>query len=172
MQTIFRKAIATDVPQIWNILKDAILRRKNEGSNQWQDGYPNVHSIETDIERGSGFVLVKDEIIVGYIALLINDEQAYQHIDGKWLREGDFVVFHRIAVSEADLSRGFAKKMMEQAEEFARQHQIKSVRADTNFDNFAMLHLFEKLGYHYCGEVLMRNSPRRAYEKVIGKASV
>ena len=37
----FRKAIASDLPFIWDILKQAISRRKKDGSNQWQDGYPN-----------------------------------------------------------------------------------------------------------------------------------
>ena len=41
----FRKASILDKNQIWEILKQAILRRKNEGSQQWQDGYPNLDII-------------------------------------------------------------------------------------------------------------------------------
>jgi hypothetical protein len=37
----FRKATPPEIPQIWDILQQAIIRRKNDGSNQWQDGYPN-----------------------------------------------------------------------------------------------------------------------------------
>jgi hypothetical protein len=36
----FRKATTSEIPQIWDILQQAIARRKEEdGSNQWQDGY-------------------------------------------------------------------------------------------------------------------------------------
>jgi hypothetical protein len=38
---------------------------------------------------------------------------------------------------------------------------------DTNFDNVPMLKIFNKLGYVYCGEVLLMGAPRKAYEKVI-----
>ncbi|HAI81103.1 MAG TPA: GNAT family N-acetyltransferase, partial [Chryseobacterium sp.] len=36
----FRKATPEDAGQIWQILQQAIRRRKNDGSRQWQDGYP------------------------------------------------------------------------------------------------------------------------------------
>ena len=47
----FRKATITDAPKIWIILQQAILRRKADGSNQWQDGYPNPEIIQQDIEK-------------------------------------------------------------------------------------------------------------------------
>jgi hypothetical protein len=57
--------------------------------------------------------------------------------------------------------------MLKHIEDFARQHHIKSLKADTNFDNAGMLKIFEKLGYVYCGEVVFRDSPRKAFEKVL-----
>ena len=57
--------------------------------------------------------------------------------------------------------------MLLHIEHFARQHNIYSVKADTNFDNTGMLHIFEKLGYTYCGEVTFRGTPRKAFEKVL-----
>lgn len=72
-----RKAMTNEVPFIWEILKQAIARRKKDGSNQWQDGYPNPAVIENDIAKGGGFVLVDGKTIVGYAAVLINDEPEY-----------------------------------------------------------------------------------------------
>jgi len=99
----FRKAALEDADDIWEILRRAIARRKEDGSNQWQDGYPNPE----------------------------------------------------------------AKKMFGHIEDFAKQNNINSVKADTNFDNPAMLYLFESCGYHFCGTVYFRGSPRKAYEKVL-----
>ena len=165
----FRKATLTEIPAIWEILKQAIQRRKEEGSNQWQDGYPNLEVIQKDIENGYGFVLIENETIIGYTAVLINDEPEYEKIVGKWQTDTDFVVYHRVAISQNHLGKGLAKIMLTYIEDYAIENAIYSVKADTNFDNKPMLALFEKLGYVYCGEVYFRGSARRAYEKVLSK---
>ena len=170
MKTNFRKAKISEISQIWIILQQAIKRRKEEGSNQWQDGYPNLEVIQKDIENGVGFVLTNGEIVIGYSAVLINDEPEYEKIDGKWLTDDDFVVFHRVAISDLYLGKGFAKKLLGYIEEFALHNNIYSIKADTNFDNTAMMKIFEKSGYTFCGEVFFRGSPRKAYEKVLSKS--
>lgn len=165
----FRKATAADVPLIWEILQQAIIRRKKDGSLQWQDGYPNPQVIRKDIEAGAGYVLIDNDVVIGYSAVLFNDEPAYAGIEGKWLTTGDFVVVHRVAISEDHLGKGLAKRIFEFIEEIATGNNVYSIKADTNFDNIAMIKTFEKLGYTYCGEVYFRGSARRAYEKVLSK---
>ncbi len=167
MDLLFRKARAGEGPQIWEILQGAIRRRKADGSAQWQDGYPNPGVIQKDMDREAAYVLTEGDTIVGYVALMINDEPAYADIEGQWLTNGDFVVFHRIAIAETHLGRGLAKKMFQHIEDFARGHGVYSIKADTNFDNPAMIWLFEQSGYRYCGEVWFRGSPRKAYEKLL-----
>lgn len=169
MEYNFRKATFREHSQIWEILQQAIIRRKEDGSNQWQDGYPNPEVIRKDIEKEAGFVLTEGETIIGYCAVLINDEPEYAKIEGKWLTNNDFVVFHRVAVSDKYLGKGLARKMLGCIEAFALSNSIYSIKADTNFDNLAMLKIFEKMGYEYCGEVYFRGNPRRAYEKVLVK---
>ena len=167
----FRKAQPHELPQIWGIIQYAIARRKEEGSEQWQDGCPNPEVLREDINKGVGFVLAKDKAVVGYCAVMINDEPAYAAIDGEWLTNGDFIVFHRVAVSKDHLGKGLARKMMEHIEAFAADHDIRSIKADTNYDNPAMLRIFESMAYVYCGEVYFRGSPRKAYEKVLTNAN-
>ena len=165
----FRQAELSEIAPIWEILQQAIQRRKEDGSNQWQDGYPNLDVIHKDIQKGEGFVLVDGEKIIGYSAVLINDEPAYAGIEGKWLTNDDFVVIHRVALSENYLGKGLAKKIIGYVEDFAIQNNIYSIKADTNFDNIPMMKIFENLGYTYCGEVYFRGAPRKAYEKVLVK---
>lgn len=163
----FKKANITDIPEIWAILQNAIIRRKNDGSNQWQDGYPNPEVIKKDIEKGVGYVLTDDENIIGYCAILINDEPEYLKIEGKWITNTHFVVFHRVAIAEKYLGKNLSQKIIEFIEDFARKNTIKSLKADTNHDNLAMMKIFEKSGFTFCGIVYFRGSPRRAYEKVL-----
>lgn len=162
-----RKATAQDVGRIWEILQQAIERRRLEGSQQWQDGYPNPNTLAADLDQGVGFVAEAQGAILAYFAVIENHEPAYDAIDGKWLTDGTFIVLHRVAVAAEYLGKGYAEKILNHVEVLAQQRGIASIRADTNFDNPAMLHLFEKLGYTYCGEVYFRGAPRMAYEKPV-----
>ena len=161
----FRKATATDIPKIWAIIQQAIVRRKNDGSQQWQDGYPNEDVIRKDFEKGIGYVLTDDDTIVGYAAILFNDEPAYEQLKGTWLTNGDFAVVHRVAMSDDYLGKGLAQKIFLYTEDIAIANNIFSIKVDTNFDNIPMLKILEKLGYTYCGEVTFRGSFRKAFEK-------
>ncbi|MFC6268676.1 GNAT family N-acetyltransferase [Frigoriflavimonas asaccharolytica] len=163
----FEIAKIEDAAKIWEILKDAIERRKIEGSDQWQNGYPNLEVVENDIEVGKGFVFKTDEEIISYCAISKNDEPAYDLIDGKWLQDGDYLVLHRLAVSEKFLGQGFAKKIIRAAENYAKENKIKSLRLDTKYDNLGMLKICEQLNYTYCGIVLMNHSERKAFEKIL-----
>jgi RimJ/RimL family protein N-acetyltransferase len=169
MEYQFRQANYSEASQIWQILKDAIKRRKEDGSNQWQDGYPNMEVVKSDIEKKIGFVFTQNDTIIGYSAVIINDEPDYVNIEGKWLSDQDFIVYHRVAISEEFLAKGMAKKMMKLIEQYALSKNIYSLKADTNHDNIPMMKIFEKLGYSFCGIVYIRQSPRRAYEKVLKK---
>ena len=161
----FRKATTTEIPEIWIILQQAILRRKLDGSQQWQDGYPNPDVVQKDIEREVGYVLTDNNAIIGYAAIIINDEPSYAMIKGKWLTNDDFVVVHRLAISEPFLGKGLAQTILRFTEDIAVENNIYSIKVDTNFDNIPMLKIFEKLGYTYCGEVSFRGAARKAFEK-------
>lgn len=171
MNYTLRLANITDAPRIWEILQYAITKRKEEGSSQWQDGYPNPSVVHADIQKQVGYVLTKDGAIVGYSAILLNDEPAYARLQGKWLTDGDFFVIHRVAIAEEYIRQGLSARLFELIEDFARKNNVYSIKADTNRDNLAMLGLFDKLGYTYCGEVHFRTSPRKAFEKVLTKTS-
>ena len=167
MNPILRKAQIPEAEIIWQILQQAIERRRKDGSNQWQDGYPNQEVVKTDISLGKGYVLEIDNAIAAYAALVFNDEPAYKEIIGDWLTNDDFLVIHRVAVSNDFLGKGIAVLLFQKLEEFAKENQVFSIKVDTNFDNLAMLHILEKLDYQYCGEVYFRGSARKAFEKVL-----
>lgn len=163
----FRKATVADQDSIWQILQQAIERRRKDGSRQWQDGYPNNDSVVSDVENEYGYVIEIDGHIAAYAALIFDVESAYKNIEGKWLSLGDYLVLHRVAVSDDFAGKGLAKLIFSEAEKLARSRNIHSVKVDTNFDNAAMLAILEKSGYTYCGEVLLRGNPRKAFEKLL-----
>lgn len=162
-----RQANADDRDTIWNILQQAIERRKQDGSSQWQQGYPNLETVETDIAKGYGYVMTVNGEIAVYTALILNDEPAYSTIEGAWLSHGEFVVVHRVAIDKKFAGRGLAKILFDKIEDFTRSHGIQSIKVDTNFDNIPMLKILESKGYSYCGEVFLAGGVRKAYEKLI-----
>ncbi|MFW0738111.1 GNAT family N-acetyltransferase [Flavobacterium sp. T12S277] len=162
---ILRKVDISEVPQIWNILQDAIEQRRLDGSTQWQDGYPNELTIHTDIENDHGYVLTENNIILAYAAILFDKEPAYEDIEGQWLTDGDYTAVHRVAVSKLAKGKGIATKLFEKIEGLSIEHNIYSIKVDTNFDNIPMLKILDRLKYTYCGEVFFRGGARKAYEK-------
>lgn len=162
-----RKAEIEDRDRIWNILQQAIERRRQDGSSQWQNGYPNLDTVESDIAKSFGYVMTVDGEIAVYVALIINDEPAYSTIEGAWLSDGEFVVVHRVAVDEKFAGQGMVKKLFDHIEDFTKSNGIQSVKVDTNFDNTAMLKILEGKGYSYCGEVCLAGGMRKAFEKII-----
>lgn len=164
-----KNASEKEADSIWKILQQAIERRKKDGSLQWQDGYPNPETIKEDIKKKQAFVLITEKQMIGVCTLIKNTEPAYQNIEGKWLSEGDFLVVHRVAIADEFLGKGWSKVLFEKIEKKALSENIFSIKADTNFDNLPMISTFKSMGFEYCGEVMMRNSPRKAFEKILRK---
>ena len=165
-----RKAEIIDIPEIWAILQQAIVRRKNDGSTQWQDGYPNPEVVQNDIEKEYAYILTEAKNIIGYCAVVVNYEPEYSKIEGKWLTNSDFVVIHRLALSENYLGKNLSKTIIEFVEDIAISKNIYSIKVDTNHDNIPMIKIFKKSGFSFCGIVHFRGSPRIAYEKVLSRS--
>ncbi len=165
-----KRAEKAELDAIWQIICGAIQKRAQEGSSQWQNGYPNEDVLKHDIEMGYGWVCKdrKENQIIGFVALIFDGESAYENIDGSWLTDdNNFAVVHRLATKFPTRIKGIGTWMLQNLEEIVLQNDVKSIRVDTNFDNGAMLHVFQKLNYTYCGEVILKGGKRKAFEKII-----
>lgn len=163
---IFRKATTADIDTIERMIKAASGRLGAAGIDQWQRGYPNRCSIENDVEAGVGMVLALGNEVLAYGAVIFTGEPAYDDLTGgKWLTDGEYAVVHRLCVSEIFVGMGFAKQFMSAAETMAAE-RVKSFRIDTHPDNKIMQGLVKRMGFTYCGDVVIE-SRRLAYEKII-----
>ena len=169
---ILRKAIQSELPIIWEILQFAIEQRRLDGSKQWQDGYPNPTSIQADLDNGYAYVIEENGVVLVYAAIIFDKEPAYEEIKGKWLTNGNYVVLHRVAASSLAKGKGVATKLFQMVEDLCLENGVFSIKVDTNFDNLPMLKIMDKLGYTYCGEVIVNNGIRKAFEKVLPKSNL
>ena len=106
--------------------------------------------------------------VVAYGAVVFDGEPAYDAIEGAWLTDGDYVVRHRMAVTDGEKGRGVATEFMRRVEAMACGRGTGSMRVDTNFDNRYMLRMLGRLGFVYCGKVRYRSGERLAFEKTLG----
>jgi N-acetylglutamate synthase-like GNAT family acetyltransferase len=165
---IFRQADYSDRERIERIILQAKEQMRLMNSRQWQEGYPNMENIVSDIENGYGYVLSKEDNVIAYAAVIFDGETAYNELHGKWMSDFPYVVVHRLAVADEVKNKGVATYFMQEIEKLSREKGIKSFRADTNFDNIYMQKIFYALDFVFCGQVYYNGNPRRAYEKIIG----
>ncbi|MGI6537553.1 MAG: GNAT family N-acetyltransferase [Caldicoprobacterales bacterium] len=165
----FRRAVVSDINRIMDIIKQAQAYLKEQGIDQWQNNYPNPEVIREDIEKGYGYVLLKDGKIIGTAAVSFDGEKTYEKIyDGNWLSSFDYAVIHRIAVDSDFKGQGFASVIIKNVEKMCSDKGVYSVRVDTHEDNKSMQRLLEKNGFQFCGIIyLADNSKRLAFEKLV-----
>lgn len=165
----FRKAMESDIDNIMKIIKQAQDYFNEEGIDQWQNNYPNPQVIRADIERGYGYVLLKEGKVVGTVSVSFDGEKTYEKIyEGQWISHFDYAVIHRLAIERNLKGRGLASIIIKNIEKMCLSKNIHSIRIDTHEDNKSMQRLIEKNGFKYCGIIhLMDNSKRLAYEKII-----
>ena len=164
-----RKADFSEITPIWEILQQAIEQRRQDGSDQWQHGYPNQQTVYDDITNGYGYVVIDNNVIIAYAAIIFGVEPAYNEIKGQWLTNGDYAAIHRVATSNSVKGQGVATKLFKLVEDLSVEHNVFSIKVDTNFDNIPMLKILERLDYSYCGEIFFSGAPRKAFEKVLPK---
>ena len=69
-----RPKTINDLPEVIEIINQAKLYFKNEGIDQWQDGYPNEDSIINDINQNEAYVLENNGKILATTMISSNIE--------------------------------------------------------------------------------------------------
>lgn len=152
---------------VMRLMNDAKAFLKEQGIDQWQNGYPNEESIAADIEAAGGYLLTEGGMTVGYLYLGFDGEPTYQTIAGNWKTAGSYAVIHRLTISAAFRGQGLASAAFKLAERLVKERGVGSIRVDTGEANKRMQHVVTKNGFEYCGVVRVSDGERLAYEKVL-----
>ncbi len=155
--------------EIMKIYSSAQQFMESLGNPQWGKGFLEEHDIREGILGGVLYSVNVGKEVAAVFSLLNFDEN-YVEIDGKWLTEGNYLAVHRVAVAEKFRRTGAAMYvLMEAAPEIAKKRGRTSLRIDTHIKNGPMLALLEKLQFSRCGTVtLLRDgSSRVAFEKIL-----
>lgn len=151
---------------IWNILQEGIKKRKKEGSTQWQNGYPNLKTIEEDIKKDRCFIALKNNAIIATVVIDLKGEKVYEQLNN-WQYNGQYATIHRFAITNKHKGKGWAKIIITSIENYVKSYDIKSIRIDTAEDNNSMLNILNSLKYVKKGIVYYDLDKRIAFEKLL-----
>lgn len=159
-----RIAKTGDINEVLRILAQARQAQRSAGFRQWEDGYPSIEVLKSDIDHNIGYVLDDNGKIAGYVAIGPNDAEYDRHPE-LWDIDKTYVVFHRIALSDEYRSKGFSSILFDLSEQEGSRQSVEFVRIDTGLENKPMQHILAKRNYINLGVVDFVWGQRLAYEK-------
>ncbi|WP_338627293.1 GNAT family N-acetyltransferase [Clostridium baratii] len=163
-----RKSVNEDINNIMQIIDKAKEALKEQGIDQWQNGYPNADVIRNDILNNDSYVFIKNNEIVATSAVSFDGEKTYDKIyDGNWISNDEFAVIHRIAISNKYKGTGIASKIIKMIEAICLDKDVHSIKVDTHEFNIPMQKLLKKNDFKYCGVIFLEDKSKRvAFEKI------
>jgi ribosomal protein S18 acetylase RimI-like enzyme len=165
----FRKTDKTDINEIMGIIQQAQAYFKANGIDQWQNNYPNAETIGNDVSNGNSYVLLKDNQVVATAAIIFDKDITYDNIyEGQWLSDNQYVVIHRIAVSNSYKGLGLGNEIIKKVEQLCANNGVRSIRIDTHGQNLSMQRLLKKNDFQHCGIIYLQDGNKRiAFEKIL-----
>ncbi|SDS34073.1 GNAT family N-acetyltransferase [Gramella sp. MAR_2010_147] len=113
---------------------------------QWNEHYPSLEKLRNDILKEELYVCVSSSEIIGII--VITEVMDEEYIPVEWLsKTNNNIYIHRLATHPDFWGQGYAQKLMDFAENFARKNDFESVRLDTFSKNDRNQRFYEARGY-------------------------
>lgn len=179
---IMRRATPAEAPRVMDILNDGKRAIARFGIAQWQQGYPNIASVEADLAADACWVAVDAAgALVGTLALHAEPDPEYVSPEIAWLTPNTdadgtptYLAIHRCATAAGALKRGVMGFMFDEAAQLARAAGRRSLRVDTHPGNVAMRAFLERHGFTQIQEFELKTKgdaetdlTRIAYERLV-----
>ena len=161
---MIRLAIKDDLTAIDQLAETSIKHMIDQNIKQWGLNYPRRPHFFKDIEHEHLYVLEVDDKIVGVMALMEENEDAYKEIT--WLKH-DSMVIHRVIIHPDYQGSGHASMLLEFAINEAKRLNKASIKIDTHPNNYRMRNFLKKHLFHELD--FLPSIHRIAYERVIEK---
>lgn len=166
---MIRKASLKDLNEIKKLTEACAEALQQQNIFQWNEDYPGREKLENDIKREELFVYEHKNRIISIIVLTPKMDEVYRNI--RWLTEtGNNLYVHRLATHPDFWGQGYARKMMDFAEDFAKTGNFISIRLDTFSQNKRNQKFYEARAYQKLGDVYFphkNDQPFHCYELVL-----
>jgi len=166
---MIRKATLKDLDAILKITNSCAEKLISKNIFQWNDSYPSRKAFKNDIHNDWLYVREEKGKVIGSIC--ISDFMDEEYIAVKWLSTNNNNIYiHRLAIDPTHQGQGFAQKMMNFAENFAKKNDYQSIRLDTFSMNLRNQRFYKQRGYKKLGSIFFPNQskePFYCYELVL-----
>lgn len=165
---IIRKAQISDLKNIMKMYSSCVKGMIENDIDQWDENYPNIEIIKSDLEAATYYVAEKNTNIVGGINIDRNQDSAYLNIN--WGDQStSFLVVHRLAVKKQFWNKKIGKKLMLFAEQLVKEKMLRSIRLDTYSGNPKALEFYKRLEYKELGTIDLKPNKNKyhCFEKII-----
>ncbi len=152
-----------DLLEISNLADLVINDMEKSNIPQWKKGYPAYTHFEKDVEDSALYIYKDENIIVGAITILEENDPPYKTINS-WLKEKSIVI-HRLLVHPMARKKGVAQKLLDQAIIIGKKQNYESIKIDTHIENYKMRNFLKKNGFIELEYLEIID--RLAYEKVL-----
>lgn len=165
---IIRKAAKKDLEKIMEMYKSCVSAMLDIGIDQWDESYPNIDIITSDINAETFYVAEINTKIIGGINIDQNQDKSYLGINWEDISNSCLVV-HRLAVRKEFWNKSIGKKLMLFGENLTIEKGLRSVRLDTYSGNPKAIQFYRKLGYKQLGEIDLKANKDKyhCFEKII-----
>lgn len=165
----YRLAELKDTDKLLEILSSAKQFMKDNNLYQWSDSYPTKDTFLSDIENEIGYVILQDNRVIGYFALIFGIDPLYSNIiEGKFLNSTNYAVIHRIMLASEVRGKKLSYLMFKFSEKISKENGYRNIKVDTHSDNYIMQKSILKANYKKTAVVEMYpGSFRNVFEKEI-----
>ena len=156
------KATLIHQDTIFNIFQECRSTMEKESIFQWTKQYPSIDILAQDIMNGHVFC------IVGTITINTKQDPQYDLVRWQNMNERPLVI-HRLAIKPEYQHQGLARKLMDYAEDYAKENAYTSIRFDAYSGNKRTIRFYENRGYEKKGEIYFpgRRLPFICFEKLL-----
>jgi len=161
-------ATSTHIALLFQIYQDCKKALDLQGIFQWTDTYPNLETVKKDVKNEDAFILKDKTQLLGVIVLNEQQDQQYAKIDWK-INDKKVLVVHRLAINPKRQGKGYARKLMDFAEDYAVKNKYTVIRLDAFQPHERVIQFYLKRNYQIRGETFFpgRTQPFYCMEKAV-----
>ncbi|MDP5158221.1 MAG: GNAT family N-acetyltransferase [Flaviramulus sp.] len=149
---MIRKATVVDIDKLLEITKACAAYMISKNIFQWNEFYPNKQAFLHDFNRDELYVLKLKNTVIGCITISTFMDEEYIPIN--WMTPNfNNIYIHRLAIHPEQQGKEYAQKLMDYAENYAKNNQFASIRLDTFSQNSRNVKFYELRGYKRLGEI-------------------
>lgn len=143
---------------------------RDNGIDQWDENYPDREVIVNDLQTETLFAYREGDVVLGIVVLNESQDEEYGEINWSTSEDDRNVVVHRLAVRPDQQGKGLGRRLMDFAEQWARDNHYDAIRLDTYSQNPRNQRFYTNRGYRDLGPVYLkykREHPYYCYELLL-----